>query len=564
VGSKRSSKRRRHRQPEPAPTPPRREGIEPPRPLVIRLALAAIVAFVVAVRLQFLSIPFERDEGDYFYLAQRLLDGGTPYVSFYEQKLPGLFYAYALILLCFGHTVEGAHLGFIVVNVVTVVLVYFVGRTLLDGFAGVIAAATFALLSLGPQVSGFTTQSEHLIALLATAGTLVLLRSADARRWWHFLLAGALLGASFLVKPNAVFFIVFGVAVLLGRGLVRDAAPWPALLRDAGIYLAGVAAVCVAAVLPVVAQGATREMWYWTYEFPRDYVSQVSLSVGLRWFGQALGRVTDGYLFFWLAALSGLILLWSAPVPLRSKLVIALLAGFSFLAIVPGLRFFGHYWLQLLPATALATGAAFHGARAMLSRRLAPSRATVLLAVLFVGAAASSVWAKRAYHVRPDHTRVLRDVYRMNPFPEAKVVGQFLREHTGEQDQIVVLGSEPQIYFYADRRAPTRHHYLTFLTGDKQKLPRSTEFQQEFVRDVSVAKPRYMVFVKDRISWIAHPNADRSILGWFDRFAAEHYQLVGLVDIIGPDETRYRWYGDVAGYQPKGQSAIRIYERKAP
>src|SRR2546427_3422596 len=196
--------------------------------------------------------------------------------------------------------------------------------------------------------------------------------------------------------------------------------------------------------------------------------------------------------------------MWVAPVATYTRLVIALLAGFSFLAIVPGLRFYGHYWIQLLPAAALATAVAFHAARELLGRRLGSSTTALLLAGAYAGAAAANVWAERAYYFHPDPTRILREVYDMNPFPEAKVVGEFVKSHTAERDRIVVLGSEPEIYFYADRRAATRHHYLAFLMGDRTMLPRSTALQQELISDVSAALPKYVIFVGDPISWLAH------------------------------------------------------------
>ena len=156
------------------------------------IALALIIAFVVIVRINLLGIPFERDEGCYGYFGQLILDGATPYVSFYEIKPPGLYYAYALIIMIFGNTIEGLHTGFLVFNVLTVLFLYFIGKRLFDNFTGLIAAGSYAILSLALPVSGFTTQSEHLITLFSTAGLLVMLRGFKSEKLLYIFLSGVL------------------------------------------------------------------------------------------------------------------------------------------------------------------------------------------------------------------------------------------------------------------------------------------------------------------------------------------------------------------------------------
>ena len=44
------------------------------------------------------DFPLERDEGGYGYIGQLLLDGSPPYQAAYDEKLPGLFLAYAAMM----------------------------------------------------------------------------------------------------------------------------------------------------------------------------------------------------------------------------------------------------------------------------------------------------------------------------------------------------------------------------------------------------------------------------------------------------------------------------------
>jgi hypothetical protein len=70
--------------------------------LVVALAT---IGLVVYVRVRLASIPLERDEGEYAYAGQLILDGIPPYVLAYNMKFPGTYYAYAALMV-FGQTLR--------------------------------------------------------------------------------------------------------------------------------------------------------------------------------------------------------------------------------------------------------------------------------------------------------------------------------------------------------------------------------------------------------------------------------------------------------------------------
>jgi len=65
-------------------------------------ALIIIVLFVSIVRIRLLAVPLERDEGEYAYAGQLILQGIAPYRLLCNMKMPGIYAAYALILAVFG------------------------------------------------------------------------------------------------------------------------------------------------------------------------------------------------------------------------------------------------------------------------------------------------------------------------------------------------------------------------------------------------------------------------------------------------------------------------------
>ena len=117
----------------------------------------AVFSLTTAVRIRLLGIPLERDEGEYAYAGQLLLQGIPPYKLAYSMKFPGTYVAYAITMFLFGQTVTAIHLGLLLVNCATSALIFFIGKRLVNSTVGIVAAASYALLSVSPSVLGLGT-----------------------------------------------------------------------------------------------------------------------------------------------------------------------------------------------------------------------------------------------------------------------------------------------------------------------------------------------------------------------------------------------------------------------
>src|SRR5882757_3196350 len=91
------------------------------------ILLAVVIAVVVFIRIHLLAIPLERDEGEYAYAGQLMLQGIPPYRLAYNMKFPGVYAAYALIMWIFGESSVGIHLGIALVTSLTAVFVFLIG-----------------------------------------------------------------------------------------------------------------------------------------------------------------------------------------------------------------------------------------------------------------------------------------------------------------------------------------------------------------------------------------------------------------------------------------------------
>src|SRR5947209_4957070 len=183
--------------------------------------VGAVVVLSLFVRFRLRDMPLERDEGEYAYAGQLMLEGIPPYKLAYNMKLPGTYAAYGAIMALFGETIRGIHIGLILVNSVTILLVYFLGRRLFGPICGLVAAACFGLFSLSHSVLGLAAHATHFVTLFAVAGTMALLKAIENERSITYLWCGLLFGFAFLMKQTGIFFGLFGGLLLISHELCR-------------------------------------------------------------------------------------------------------------------------------------------------------------------------------------------------------------------------------------------------------------------------------------------------------------------------------------------------------
>src|ERR1700704_4545182 len=95
------------------------------------IVVGLTVLFVLAVRVRLRDMPLERDEGEYAYAGQLILQGVPPYKEAYNMKLPGTYAAYAVSMAVFGQSDSAIHIGVALINAASIVLLFLIGRKLL-------------------------------------------------------------------------------------------------------------------------------------------------------------------------------------------------------------------------------------------------------------------------------------------------------------------------------------------------------------------------------------------------------------------------------------------------
>lgn len=256
----------------------------------------------------------------------------------------------------------------------------------------------------------------------------------------------------------------------------------------------------------------------------------------------------------WLIAAAGLGLLISIrEMRPRARFVIAFSIA-SLAAVIPGLYFRPHYFIVLFPAIALLNAAAVAGG----ARVLAGRAMQAVPATLFALALVFSIGMRWNFLAEMNPDQLNRRIYSASPFAEAVTIGDCIREHTSPSDRIAVIGSEPEIYFYAQRRSATGYIY-TYPLMEKQAY--ASKMQREMIAEVERANPRYLVMIGVGESWREQPGSDRTIFDWSERVVNHSYTLDGVADML-PDGTRWVWGPEAARYEPRAQSVLMVFRRR--
>lgn len=509
----------------------------------LALALVFILLISGLIRYRLVDVPLERDEGEYAYAGQLILDGVVPYQEVYNMKFPGIYGMYAVVMAVFGQTHQGIHFGLLLVNSMTIVFVFLLGKRLLNPSAAIIAAAVFAVLSVSQSVQGVFANAEHFVILFAVAGLWVLLKALADKSRWKLFAAGVLLGLGFITKQHGVMFCLLAIVYLIFDGLTQKPVLWKLLMVRLLLLSTGMAVILAGLLLTMAWFGVFEQFWFWTVEYARAYVAQVPFSqAGGIFINRFSGIFASAPLLWTIAGLGVAVLPAARQIRRSDKCFMLLFFFFSFLAVCPGFFFRPHYFVLLLPAAAILCGAAIWILSQWLSDYFARRFSVGLAAsVILAAGIGQSVLHQFDYLFRMSPFEVCRSTYSLNPFYESIRIADYIRKHTTPKDRIAIFGSEPQILFYAQRRSACGYIYMYPLMEPHEY---ALQMQKNFIRQTESQNPSYCVLVNIPTSWLRKDASENLLIEWMNSYLQARYKIVGTVELFD-DRSEYHWYPEV-------------------
>jgi hypothetical protein len=210
---------------------------------------------------------------------------------------------------------------------------------------------------------------------------------------------------------------------------------WTAPRRAAGLAAMTLGLVAVTAIMIALHD---RAMMEWAFLGVGGYVSTDALA-----YAALMALIWTGSFLVGNAALVWLVARSARHRGLARDAVLWVWLGTAFVGVAAGLRFLGHYHLQLLPAACLL---AARPAAELAGRAAARVRVTVIGVAI---ACASLAFAMPNMPFDTDY----------------RPIAAYLRAHTAPDERIFVWGHFPEIYWASGRMPATRFLASGFVTG---------------------------------------------------------------------------------------------------
>src|SRR5256885_401416 len=323
--------------PKPESTPRNRTWI-----LFFALLAFNFLLRIVYARFEFLLNP---DELLWAVSAREFLAGKTLYKDVWLDKPPGATLIYAGVFAPTGVKMAAIRVFAPLYVFLTALVVRAVAKLLFDDRIGWMAAFLFSYLSVNYFPEAMILLNTELLMLLPLcAATWCFLRGLvrDNDRVAYFIAAGMLTGIATVIKPVALFDLL----------LFAFAPFFPKSRRDARTIMSAAFSTGAGLILVLAAFYLILDLAEAREAFVRDALLTGAHYITDQTWGETLRR-SSGLLFyagynlpfFILAAIA-----WPKRKP-GSWIWVWLLA--SFLGAAAGRRFYGHYFIQLLPPLAI-------------------------------------------------------------------------------------------------------------------------------------------------------------------------------------------------------------------
>ncbi|MGA3284779.1 MAG: glycosyltransferase family 39 protein [Verrucomicrobiota bacterium] len=482
----------------------------------ILFTVAGLVLLTVALRAPLLNLPFERDEGEYAYVAWRMEHNELPYRDWIDRKPPGIFWVYWLGLSLPLEPVRAAHLMGLLFSAGSAVALFFLASRFMSRFGAGTAAALFALLSADPMAQGIAANTELFMLLPLILSQIVFLSATtnDRHRTPLIVLVGVLTGIAAIFKQVAIvnwpLLVFLYPAVATGekrlRGMVRFAL-WSA--GGAGLVWALVA-------IYFWGRHALGDFVYGIFTHNLGYVSAIHWSMRWNLFKQSLDALAPSQALAWIFSLAGFAGLWMAR---RTKWFLFLAGGAvaSMAGVSASGYFYRHYFLQLLPVLCLAAAAgaeALEGAPGWerVPRKARRAATGIALAILPVAAILPFLFCYTP-------AEAARKIYPGDAFAEMPALGRRIAEVTHPEDRVFIFGEEAEVLFYARRASATRYIFLSPLYGlDRNARERQTAAAGEITR----ARPAAALYMPNMLFF--QPGSEQYFTRWSQTYLQDNFR----------------------------------------
>jgi hypothetical protein len=93
--------------------------------------------------------------------------------------------------------------------------------------------------------------------------------------------------------------------------------------------------------------------------------------------------------------------------------------------------------------------------------------------------------------------------------------------------------------------------------------PFARRMQEEMIAQLERARPRFLVLVNIDNSWTRQVDSPDLLFTWAENTVNEHYEPVGVADIVPGRGSTIRWGDEARAAPPRSRTHVMTFERRS-
>jgi hypothetical protein len=524
------------------------------------ILLFSAILFSLIFHIVWWDFPLVRDEGEFAVIARQILQGIPLYKEAYNYKLPGVSLILASQMLFLGKTLWTVRWTGMLINVLSIWMIFRLSSKWFGSRAGIFSAFFYSILSNHYAMIAYSTMSEQFVVLFILLALTYLHESSRQK----IFISGIFFGFAFLMKQSAIFMLLipyfyfaYSVFPFSRKQFLQFAQK--SILVSIGIFLPYLGIVGW-----VLLQGSFTQFWNWTYVYPSEYSMVMDLRYAWNYLFSALGYISYPYRFIWMMALFGFLFLIGGKEKSKLKYLFVIYSVLAGLSVSAGLYFRFHYFYFILPVLSISASyfvwfwiddyrllrLVTHKNKNM--RKILKTLTLIFFLFLGIYGIMKEIPLMAGNNLR----RAVRRVEARNPYYEMPVIAQKIATSLRKEDQLVVFGSDAELYFYLPNKNATSYLFTYEMVKPHKG---NISMQLEFIEQVEKNKPKIFIDVDVYTSWLRWDHIPDTLFRWKEKYL-ENYDRLALVE-YDQDTSIFLW--EIPDdYQAKLENVIQVYQRK--
>jgi hypothetical protein len=452
------------------------------------------------------------DEVMWGIAAEAIVDGHPPYVYVLGEKGPLLYLFFAGIFKVFGiHNYFAVHIITLFWVSISSLILYKCANFFVDSKASLFCGFLYIVFSNAPGFRMISTSGEILMNLPLLLSLFYLLKFTQKNSFVTLFISTALviiaasfrqqsltqlglIGTVIIFYPNKNYFLKFKYSL---------------------IYILGIIIPLTLIYLYLKQIDAWAAFKFWTIDHNASYIESGFANKNVLWnFFKNFFHILAFTFPLWFYSFKNILYIRKSPNFLNILLFIYLI--FSFIAVIPGGRFFPHYFLQTYPALCLLT-------ICYLNKHSNRNH------YIFLG-----IFILLNLFKLPFTGLEMRSSKTQDYSQSHQIVGEYLKLNSKPGDRIFIWGWSQGLYYYSKLKPGSRFISSDFLTGrspsqNDQAVGDTSKNQtpgawKMFMYDLKERKPIYIIdtSVGNHHSYAKYPMKDYPLLM---EYVKKYYQF---------------------------------------